>query len=61
MKDELLTVPEAAEYLRLSVNTLSYFRQTNRSPKYGKLGRRIFYRKADLDAWVEEQFEKAAR
>lgn len=37
---------------RLSVETLRYFRQRGEGPPYAKLGRRVFYRASDVEAWV---------
>jgi excisionase family DNA binding protein len=59
MREPLLTIEEAADQVRLSVETLRYLRKENRGPKSGKLGRRVFYRQSDLDAWVNAQFEKS--
>lgn len=59
MKDQLLTIAEAAEATRLSVNTLRYMRQQGKGPKSGKLGKRIFYRERDVQAWIDAQFAAA--
>ncbi|RFF50168.1 helix-turn-helix transcriptional regulator [Xanthomonas campestris] len=45
--------PEAAKYLGFSHSTLEKMRHEGRGPRYVKLGGRVFYRKADLDAYVE--------
>lgn len=45
--------PEAARYLGLSVSTLEKMRLEGRGPRYLKLGGRCFYRRSDLDAYVE--------
>jgi len=52
-KDKLDT-EEAAEYLGLAPETLATWRcrKTQEIPFY-KLGRRVKYLKADLDAWLE--------
>lgn len=55
-RDTLLTIKEAAEMTRLSVHTLAGFRKDGRGPKYGKLGGRVFYREADIQAWIDEAF-----
>lgn len=54
MSNMLLTVSEAAEYLRLSHRTLDGWRWKGTGPAYQKLGSSIRYRKAALDAFVEE-------
>ena len=50
-RHQLLKDTEAAEYLRLSPSTLRQHRCYNRGPAYVKLGSRVFYRAADLEAY----------
>lgn len=49
---ELFLSNEAAAYLRTPCATLQWWRHIGRGPSYVKIGRRIFYRKADLDAFI---------
>jgi hypothetical protein len=53
---ELLNRCEAAEFLRLAPGTLSNWHSTQKVkiPCF-KLGKRVFYRKADLNKWLEQQ------
>lgn len=60
MRDQLLTIEEAAEQTRLSVNTLRWMRRQGTGPKSGKLGKRIFYKQSLLLQWIDEQFEVSA-
>jgi excisionase family DNA binding protein len=48
----LLTQREAACVLRLSERTLERSRVTGFGPPFAKVGRRVLYRREDLDAWV---------
>lgn len=57
----LLSTPEVAEMTGLSESTLRYFRHTNQGPRSGKLGRRVVYRREDVEAWIEQQLEETAR
>ncbi len=54
----LLTTPEAARILRLKPRTLEALRVQGTGPRYYKMGpgrmARVVYRRADLDAWVEQ-------
>ena len=50
---ELLTVEEAAAFLRLRRSTLDHYRCQGRGPIYRKHGARVFYPKASLIAWSE--------
>ncbi len=47
-----LTQPEAAAYLRLSPRTLERHRVAGTGSVYVKLGRRVLYRRSDLDDWA---------
>ena len=52
---ELLTIAEVAEMTRLSVGTLRYWRAVGEGgPESFKLGRRVMYRRADVERWLEE-------
>ncbi|HTE77073.1 MAG TPA: helix-turn-helix domain-containing protein [Xanthobacteraceae bacterium] len=48
----LLTVKEAAAYLRLSKSTLDKMRLSGTGAEYAKLGRRVVYTVTDLESWV---------
>ena len=50
---ELLSVEEAAEFLRLKRSTLDHYRCEGRGPIYRKHGARVFYPKPDLIRWSE--------
>ena len=50
---ELLSRAEAAEYLRIRPQTLAVWHTTHRHViPFIKVGSRVFYRRADLDAWL---------
>ncbi len=49
----LLNTNEAAEVLRLAPRTLVKWRCMGRGPRYLKVGARVVYRPADLDAFAE--------
>jgi excisionase family DNA binding protein len=51
----LLTPQEAAELLRTPVKTLERWRHVGGGPCFLKLGRRVCYRLADLEAWLEQR------
>ena len=50
-----LTADEAAKILGLSPGTLAKMRVTGNGPVYCKLGRRIVYRPADLEQWLQSR------
>ncbi len=47
-----LTQQEAAAYLRLSPRTLERHRVEGTGSRFVKLGRRVLYRRSDLDDWA---------
>jgi excisionase family DNA binding protein len=52
---ELLTVADVAAMTRLSVGTLRYWRHTGLGgPPSVKLGRRVLYRRTDVETWLSE-------
>lgn len=55
----LLTIEEAAEALRTPVSTLRYWRHMNKGPRAARIGGRLMYRQADLESWLEAQFDQA--
>ena len=54
---ELLTIEEVAERLRVKVLTIRWLRQEGRFPPAIKVGRRLVWDAADLEAWLEAQRE----
>lgn len=54
--DELLLIEEAAALTRQPVATLRWMRHCGTGPRSGKLGRRVVYKRSDVERWIEEQF-----
>ena len=52
-RHEYMDTPQAAEYLKLSVNTLACWRSRGEGAPFVKIGGRVRYRLADLDAWAD--------
>lgn len=50
-----LSPQEAASHLGLSVSTLAKFRLDGSGPSFHKLGGRVAYAMADLDAWARSR------
>ena len=53
--EELLTLSEAADILRVPINTLRWWRQRGTGPEFFKIGRRLFTTVGDLRRWIREQ------
>lgn len=53
--DELLSIEEAASFLRVPVKTMRYWRYTGDGPHSFRLGRHVRYWHTDLILWRAEQ------
>jgi excisionase family DNA binding protein len=53
---EILLIEEVAELLRTPRSTLRYWRHIGEGPKSFKIGGRVAYKRADVEAWLEEQY-----
>ena len=52
---ELLTITEVAELLRTPVATLRYWRHLGIGPASFRIGRRVMYRRTDVEEWIRTQ------
>lgn len=57
---EYLSIAEAAAYLRLPINTLYSYCHQNTIP-YHKRGKRSYFLKSDLDAWMASNRQKSVK
>jgi Helix-turn-helix domain len=53
--NDLMTLAETAAYLRTPVATLRYWRHLGLGPAGFRLGRRVIYRRGDVDRWLSER------
>ncbi len=51
--EKLLTSEETAQVLGVSDNALRIWRSRGKGPRAYKYGRRVMYRREDLEAWLE--------
>ncbi len=58
--DEFLANTETAQVLRQKPETLTAWRHLGKGPPYFKVGRQVFYRRADLAEWLGTQRRKPA-
>lgn len=49
----LLTENELAELLDVKPHTLATWRADGKGPDFTKLGKQIFYRKSDVEDWIQ--------
>ena len=57
----LLNTAEAAEVLRVAAIALHRWRNAGKGPPYIEMGRKVYYRRADLEHWIEEQQRQPIR
>lgn len=58
---ELLTIDEAAAYLRVPVETLRKWRSQGTGPRAARVGRHLRYRRAEVDRWLTERERERGR
>lgn len=58
---DLMTLAEVAEATRTTVDTVRTWRKVGKGPRAAKIGRRVMYRRADVEAWIAAQFEADGR
>jgi predicted DNA-binding transcriptional regulator AlpA len=51
---ELLGTKEVAEMTHLAEGTLRFYRHANRGPACFTIGRRVVYRRAEVERWISE-------
>ena len=57
VKDDRMTVREAADYLRISPSTLYSFTSKCQIP-FMKQGKRLYFKKENLQAWLESSSQQ---
>jgi hypothetical protein len=57
--DELIAATSAAKLLHVQPATLTCWRYEKRGPRFVKIGRFVFYRRADLSEWLAAQLREA--
>lgn len=60
-RDELLTIEQVADLIRMPVATLRYWRVLDSGPCGFIIGRRLRYWRQDVLDWLDEQRESTGR
>lgn len=61
MADEFLTSDELAGLLRTTRGTLHQWRTRGIGPRGVRIGRRVLYRRTDVDGWLAERAAEQRR
>jgi excisionase family DNA binding protein len=56
--DTLLSTAQLAAELGVTAGTLRNWRSAGRGPRGARIGGRVRYRRADVDAWVAQETER---
>ncbi|WP_195393500.1 helix-turn-helix domain-containing protein [Actinomyces urogenitalis] len=59
--NDLMTTAEVADYLKLKPNTLEHWRTRSLGPHYEYAGRRVLYRRSDVDDWLRTNTPRPRR
>lgn len=59
--NDLMTTAEVADYLKLKPNTLEHWRTRSLGPRYEYAGRRVLYRRKDVDDWLRTNMPRPRR
>lgn len=54
-QDDLLTISEVAAHLRTPIATLRYWRHIGHGPAGFRVGKRVVYRRIDVEEWLEAE------
>lgn len=54
---QILTPAQAAEVLDTPVSTLHYWRHRGTGPRSFKIGKRVMYKRADVEQWLQQQHD----
>ena len=57
--ERLLTISELSEMLGIPVDTLYGWRHRGEGPQGCRIGRHVRYRRATVEAWLEERLDPA--
>lgn len=58
MSHTFLTIEEVAELFRVPIATLYHWRCAGIGPPSIRPGKRVLYRRADVDSWIDDQFNQ---
>lgn len=61
MTTDIMTLSEVAEFTRVPVNTLRYYRSTGGGPRTFRLAGRVVAKRDDVQAWLDAAYEAGSK
>jgi predicted DNA-binding transcriptional regulator AlpA len=58
--DDLMTFSEVVERARQPEATMRWLIHKGDGPRHAKIGRRLVFKRSDVDTWIEEAFQRSA-
>lgn len=52
---DIMLTKDVSELIRIPIGTLRYWRHANLGPASFTLGRKVVYRRAEVERWIAEQ------
>ncbi len=53
-----LSIPQLAKELRVTARTIMHWRHFRRGPKAVRIGKRVYFRREDVHAWLAQHAEQ---
>lgn len=59
--EQLMDIPQLSELFRIPESTFRSWRHYGRGPKSFRLGRRVVYKRSDVEAWLKRQQDETGK
>jgi predicted DNA-binding transcriptional regulator AlpA len=61
MDDPLVPVEDLAAEVKVEVQTIYNWRTAGKAPRAHRIGRRLFFRRSDIDSWIASRADPERR
>jgi predicted DNA-binding transcriptional regulator AlpA len=61
MSDPLVPIEDLAAEVKVEVQTIYNWRSAGKAPRAHRIGRRLFFRRSDIDSWIASRAEPERR
>lgn len=59
--EQLMDVQQLAEMFRIAPSTFSTWRKRGQGPRGFKLGRRLVYKRSDVETWLRDHYDATGK